>query len=298
MTDSKRCVKCQRPIDAISTICPFCNWDQAQPLPPPEVLAAPSRAAALYTPPDELRMKKAILIAVGILVMLVGAFGIGMIINSDDTPAKVPESLEQQAAEYNAENQKPKRADTPLVAVGMGGIEQQPITTVPMLEPQGNMPNEYQRTDATAVSSVEYAQLASRAQAEKKKPVTTLDPRSISGPAYAQAPPMPARPRSTSNDSTPAPKYTQRAVTRAVRTTRPVAEYQPIPRIYGRGKARLTLIVGTDGRVHDVNVERTLPGGNTAALIGAVQRWRFKPATVNGEPVAAPYSVEISFGRD
>ena len=35
-----------------------------------------------------------------------------------------------------------------------------------------------------------------------------------------------------------------------------------------------------------------------AALLGAIQSWRFKPATENGEPVAAPYSVEISFDRE
>ena len=33
----------------------------------------------------------------------------------------------------------------------------------------------------------------------------------------------------------------------------------------------------------------------TGKLIAVVQSWRFKPATVNGEPVAAPYSVELSF---
>ena len=67
-------------------------------------------------------------------------------------------------------------------------------------------------------------------------------------------------------------------------------QYQPIPRISGTGKARFTLVVGPDGRVKDVNVERMLRGGNTAALLGAIQTWKFKPATENGEPVAAPYS--------
>jgi TonB family protein len=300
MTDSKRCLKCQRPIDAISSICPFCNWDQALPAPPPEVLAAPSPAAALYTPPDEFRKRNAILILAGIVVMLVGSFTIGMIINSDDAPDQAPETLEQQAAEYNARNQQPRRADTPLVPAGVGGIDQQPITSAPVLDPQGNIPNEYQRTDATAVSAVQYAQMARRAQDEKRKNVTTLvDPRTLSGPAYAQGARIPAASRSsTTPGGGSATQYAERPASRSVRTTRPIAEYQPVPRIRSQGKARLTLIVGADGRVRDVNIERTLPGGNTAALVGAVQRWRFKPATVNGEPVAAPYSVEISFGRE
>jgi hypothetical protein len=77
--------------------------------------------------------------------------------------------------------------------------------------------------------------------------------------------------------------------------TRPIPQYQPIPRVGGHGTARFTLMIGSDGRVKDVNIERTLTGGNTAALIGSIQSWRFKPATENGRAVSAPYSVEISF---
>jgi len=296
MTDQKRCVQCQRAIDEISIICPFCNWDQARPAPPPEVRAAPSAAAALYKPPEELRLRKVLLVAAGIVAMLVGSFAIGMVINSDGAPKKAPDSLEQQAAQYNAEIQKPRRADTPLVAAGQGGIEQQPITSAPVLAPEGSLPDEYQRTDATAVSAAEYAQMAKRVQAEKKeKAAGLIDPLSISGPAYTQ-PRMPPRPRSASTPD-PGSSSSERTVAR-VRRTRPIPEYQPVPRIQGHGSARLTLLVGADGRVRDVNIERALPGGNTPALIGAVQRWRFKPATENGRPVAAPYSVEISFDRE
>ena len=76
--------------------------------------------------------------------------------------------------------------------------------------------------------------------------------------------------------------------------TRPVPRYQPVPRLHARGSALLDLTVGPDGRVRDINVRRAAEG-NTAALISAVQRWRFQPATENGAPVSAPYSVEISF---
>ena len=55
--------------------------------------------------------------------------------------------------------------------------------------------------------------------------------------------------------------------------------------------------VGADGRVKDVSVDRAVTG-NTAAVVSAIQRWRFKPATENGQPIAAPYSVEISFKRE
>lgn len=310
MTERKRCVKCERAIDAISTICPFCNWDQSQGAPSPEVLAAPSRAAALYKPPEEFRLKKMLLIGAGILAMLIGAFGVGMVINQDGAPDKAPESLQEQAAEHNQENQKPRRADTPLVPAGEGGIDQTPITSAPILTEGGAVPDAYQRTDATAVSAVEYAQIAKRAQDEKKKQnaKTVVDPRTLSGPAYAQgapgavtqpAPrrvqrPAPDAPRRT---STSAPPQYSSAPARSMRT-KPVPEYQPLSGVNGSGVARLTLIVGANGRVRDVNIERPLSGGNTAALIGAIQRWRFKPATENGEPVAAPYTVEIKFGRE
>lgn len=311
MIERKRCAKCERAIDAISTICPFCNWDQSLGAPPPEVLNAPSRAAALYKPPEEFRLKRILLIGAGIVVMLIGAFGIGMVINSDGAPDKAPESLEEQAAEHNKDNLKPRRADTPLVPAGQGGIDQTPITSAPSVAPAGGaMPNEYARTDATAVSAVEYAQMAKLAQAEKKKPAAIVDPRTLSGPAYAQGPParVPAprrpAPTATAPGATPPPQYssapaptTPARARRAVRT-KPIPEYRPLPTVRGAGKARLTLIVGTDGRVRDVNVERALPGGNTAALISAVQQWRFKPATEDGEPVAAPYTVEIQFGRE
>jgi protein TonB len=170
------------------------------------------------------------------------------------------------------------------------------------------MPSEYERTDATAVSAAEYAQIAKRAQEEKKKNAATIiDPRTLSGPAYAQGAQMPVQPRRRTTTAPAAPgtqpanqpQYSAAspAPRRAVRT-KPIPQYQPLPGIRGHGKARFTLIVGTDGRVRDVNIERALAGGNTAALISAVQKWRFKPATENGEPVAAPYSVEISFGRE
>lgn len=294
MTDHKRCIRCERPIDGWAGICPFCNWNQAQPVPAPGTVA-PRISAVQYTPPKPMDMRRLIAIGAGVIISLVLAFLIGMVINSDGAPKRAPEALEEQAAEHNAENLKPKRADTPLVPAGQGGIENEPITSAPIAMPAGQVPNEYQRTDATAVSADEYAQMAKRAQAEKKKGNTAVlvDPRSISGQAYAQGAPaaIPQRPRQTADASS------VRNVRRVTRT-RPIAQYQPIPSTRGRGTARYTLIVGADGHVKRINVEQMLRGGNNPALIRAIQSWRFKPATENGEPVAAPYSVEISFNRE
>ena len=58
--------------------------------------------------------------------------------------------------------------------------------------------------------------------------------------------------------------------------------------------ARLSLTVGADGRVKDIAIANSIPG-QTPKLIAAVQSWRFRPATQNGVPVEAPFSVDISF---
>ncbi len=296
MTDRKRCIRCERAIDASAGTCPFCNWNQTQPLPPPD--AQPRVSAVQYKPPEEMNVRKLIGIAGAAVLSLVLAFLVGMVINRDGAPKRAPESLEEQAQEHNVENLKPKRADTPLIPAGEGGIENEPITSAPAPVAQGQVPDEYQRTDATAVSADEYAQMARRAQAEKKKNMAVLvDPRSINGVAYAQSQPASPPRREISNWGQTPSQLNARPVRRVART-RPVPQYQPVPHVAGSGSARFTMMIGPDGRVKDVNVERMLRGGNTALLVGAIQTWRFKPATENGEPVAAPYSVEISFNRE
>jgi TonB family protein len=306
MSERKPCIRCGRAIDEWAGTCPFCNWSQT--VAPPSPDAKPRVSAVQYKPPEEMNVRKLIGIAAGAIISLVLAFLIGMVINSDGAPARAPETVEEQAAEHNAENLKPKRADTPLVPVGQGGLENEPITSAPVATPPGQVPDEYQRTDATAVSADEYAQMAKRAQAEKKKKMAVLvDPRSLNGAAYAQGRPVTPPTQQRSAAAPPSSSQAQDrgsqapiarpAARRSVRT-RPVPQYQPIPPMSGHGKARFTLVIGTDGRVKDVNIEQMLRGGNNAALLGAIQSWRFKPATENGEPVAAPYSVEISFDRE
>jgi protein TonB len=308
MSESKACIKCGRGIDQWASICPFCNWDQHAAPPTPEEVAAPSPAAS-YVPPEEGGLKrKALMLGAGAL-LLVASFGVGVVINRDGAPTRAPETLEEQAAEHNAENiQKPRRADTPLVPAGAGGVEQ-PITSAPAAgSPTSTNPNgglsEYDRTDATAVSAVEYSEMAKRAKAEKERMASLVDPRSLTGPAYAQAPrrPQPVHPvtqhsasasQIASNPDLPASR-TNPSVHRAVRT-RPIAEYRPVPSLRANGVAKLTLLIGADGEVKRVSIDQPLSGGNTAQLLAAVQRWRFKPATEDGEPVAAPYSVEIRF---
>lgn len=291
MSDPRPCIRCERTIDGYARLCPYCNWDQADLNPPPMVRpkqAAPAR------PEDDLKeklKKKGLYAGAGVLIMIL-AFLIGMVINSDDTPENAPIPVSEQVGKTEAPVPPIKRADTPLVPTNeRGGIEQ-PITSAPTGTTTDAMSSNYDRSDATAVSSSEYNQLAQRAKAEKQRMAALVDPRTLTGAAYAQGQrPMYRRPaQQVAQGGPPVMERPRRAV-----RTRPVPEYQPIPRIYGRGTARLSLIIGTDGRVKDINIEKALTS-NTADLVSAVARWRFRPATEDGEPVSAPYSVDISFG--
>lgn len=319
MTERKACVRCSRAIDDWSKICPFCNWDQTQPVPAVE----PPKPAAVanYRPPEEFDLKKKAMYAgIGVLA-LIAAFGVGMVINSDDTPENAPLTVEEQQEQEAAEKAAGpvKRADTPLVPTNEAGGIEQPVTSAPVAAQPGMPANDYQRTDATAVSSTEYAEIAKRARAEKERMAALVDPRSLTGPAYAQgarpapprrapvqmaqrnAPPIPgsqvALPGSAPSQMQPQapPQSAPQAQRGNGSRTRPVPQYQPVPRIRGaHGTARLSMMVGEDGRVRSVNIERTVPGG-TAQLISAARNWRFKPATENGRPVASQYTVDINF---
>lgn len=298
MSERKPCIRCNRPIDAWARICPFCNWDQNKTSLPEEVAAPP---AVVYEPPSlEAKLKKKAIWAAGGVLLLIVAFGIGMIINRDGAPKVAPATLEEQAAQQNAPAVPPiKRADTPLVPMNEPGGIEQPITSAPTAAPYGSaMPDAYQRTDATAVSSVEYAQMAKRAKAERDRMAAFVDPRSITGAAYAQGVPARPAPRRRADQVAQAQYPPRVPVQRTmVVRTRPIPESQYVPPIASSGSAKLSLVIGENGRVREINIERPLDGGRTAALVRAVQSWRFKPATENGHPVAAPYSVEISFGR-
>ncbi len=62
-----------------------------------------------------------------------------------------------------------------------------------------------------------------------------------------------------------------------------------------QGICLLWLIVGTDGRPHDIKVARRLGMGLDENAIEAVQKWKFQPATKDGQPVAVQVNIEVSF---
>lgn len=62
-----------------------------------------------------------------------------------------------------------------------------------------------------------------------------------------------------------------------------------------QGVVILQTIIDKDGNVTNVKVLKGLPSGLTEAAVDAVSSWRFKPATLEGKPVAVYYLVTVSF---
>ncbi len=61
------------------------------------------------------------------------------------------------------------------------------------------------------------------------------------------------------------------------------------------GVVTLSVVIGTDGKAHDIKVVESLEPSLDANAIEAVKTWKFAPATKNGRPVAAALHLEIDF---
>ncbi len=62
-----------------------------------------------------------------------------------------------------------------------------------------------------------------------------------------------------------------------------------------QGAVIVEAIIDQQGRVTHVKVLKGLPLGLDQAAVEAVQKWRFKPAELNGRPVKVYYSLTVSF---
>jgi TonB family protein len=62
-----------------------------------------------------------------------------------------------------------------------------------------------------------------------------------------------------------------------------------------QGTVVLWVVVGPDGRPHDVRIQRTLGMGLDEKAIAAVRTWKFAPALKDGQPVAVQINIEVSF---
>jgi len=62
-----------------------------------------------------------------------------------------------------------------------------------------------------------------------------------------------------------------------------------------QGIVLLFVVVGKDGHTYDIRVGQGLGMGLDEKAIDAVRRWRFRPATLNGQPVATQIAVQVDF---
>ena len=88
--------------------------------------------------------------------------------------------------------------------------------------------------------------------------------------------------------------------------TTPRCDYCPDP-MYTRaarhrhiqGVVVLRVVIGPDGRAHDIVVKKKLGLGLTEEAVKAVGKWKFAPAIgPNGKPAAVHMMIEISFNLD
>ena len=62
-----------------------------------------------------------------------------------------------------------------------------------------------------------------------------------------------------------------------------------------QGTVVLWVVIGADGKAHDIRVQRALGMGLDEKAMEAVRKWRFQPAEKDGHPVAVQVNVEVNF---
>ena len=73
-------------------------------------------------------------------------------------------------------------------------------------------------------------------------------------------------------------------------------EYSPEARVANhQGMVELSVEVGSDGVVHNVELRRNLGLGLDEKAVEAVRQWRFEPGTKSGIPVTVKALVNVNF---
>jgi protein TonB len=93
----------------------------------------------------------------------------------------------------------------------------------------------------------------------------------------------------------PAPKPGDGSVTRPVAIEQPAPAYPPDALRAGvQGVVRLSVTVGSDGRLKDARVIQSVPALDQAAL-DAVRQWTFRPGTKDGQAVDVVTEITMAF---
>ncbi|HEY0590829.1 MAG TPA: energy transducer TonB [Thermoanaerobaculia bacterium] len=298
MKDKKPCARCERLIDPWARICPFCNWEQEVPPPKESPLASAAGEEAVDPATEDKRqLRRRILTAIGIAALLLLTFAIGSFIARLGRKPMTPEEETPSSVQAPSRTSAQRLTDLRLVQVDPSSTIGRSVTSVPQQlgAPTNTVGND---ADATALPSQQYAELVRRSakqQATDAGGADTLDPRTI------VAPPIPQIRRPAPAPRPPAPEPGEAIGPTGdadARRTLPEPIFQPLPDIDASGTAKFRLRIGADGAVKEVDVIQALPGA-TPRLIAAIQRWKFKPATLNGRPVEGVHLVDISFkGQD
>jgi protein TonB len=132
-------------------------------------------------------------------------------------------------------------------------------------------------------------------------------PTETTASAEPQAPPAPTETQTVAPEVVPQPAPAQvdrsgvyAAVpaggTQPEEVDRVVPRYPAIARRAGvQGAVVVRGIVRRDGTIDDVEIIKDLPYGLGESARGAVMQWRFRPATVHGEPIDVYYTVTVNF---
>jgi TonB family protein len=82
----------------------------------------------------------------------------------------------------------------------------------------------------------------------------------------------------------------------------PIPIYQPDPeyseearKAKYQGTVILWMVIGSDGRVHEAKVVRSLGLGLDEKALEAVKTWKFEPAKKDGQAVSVQLNVEVNF---
>ncbi|HXI12888.1 MAG TPA: TonB family protein [Thermoanaerobaculia bacterium] len=246
------------------------------------------------------------------------------IVTTTDAPDAAPTATPNQFADVQLVPVS-DAADAP-------NIVEMPVTSSAATTSVAQIPEELQREDVTALPSEQYSRVLEMSKPKPPKvaplpsnppprvppllgrasqPVApppgratqplTLPPGRASQPSPRANPGFPS-PRDVPGDapSLPGDGDAGRQAGRA-EMTQPVPIYQPLPNIKNRsreikadGTMRFRLTIGRDGNVKEVQVLQSMEG-LTDKMIGAIQKWKFKPATSGGAAVEGEFPVDISF---
>jgi len=113
---------------------------------------------------------------------------------------------------------------------------------------------------------------------------------------------LPARPRAQEDSQKTADPIYDLKNARENGITAPKAIYSPDPEYTDqarkrkvRGSVLLSLVVTAEGDVREPKVIRSLDQDLDKQAVAAVSKWKFTPATKDGQPVSVRIKVEASF---